>query len=159
MMDAVRELTPSLGTQRACEVLSVPRSTYYYGRADQEPKTAKARPRSPRALTDSERKQVLDALHSKQFVDLAPGEVRSKLLDEGVVLCSERTMYRILEAEHEVRERRNQLRHPAYAKPELLATGSNQVWSWDLTKLRGPIKWTYYYLYVLLDIFSRYVVG
>ena len=95
----------------------------------------------------------------KRFVDKAPVEMWATLLDEGTYYCSTRTMYRILAAHGEVRERRNQLRHPNYRKPELLAEGPNQVWSWDITKLRGPVKWTYYYLYVILDIFSRYVTG
>jgi len=102
---------------------------------------------------------VLDALHSERFVDKAPAEVYATLLDEGTFLCSVRTMYRILAEASEVRERRNQLRHPRYEKPELLAIQPNQVWSWDITKLKGPQKWTYFYLYVILDIFSRYVVG
>jgi len=102
---------------------------------------------------------VLEVLHEPRFCDLAPSEVYATLLDEKRYLCSERTMYRILEANQEVRERRDQLRHPAYAKPELLATAPNQLWSWDITKLLGPAKWTYFYLYVILDVFSRYVVG
>jgi putative transposase len=102
---------------------------------------------------------VLEVLHSERFVDVAPKEVFATLLDERVYLCSWRTMYRILARANEVRERRNQLRHPAYTKPELLATKPNEVWSWDITKLLGPAKWTYFYLYVILDIFSRYVVG
>lgn len=102
---------------------------------------------------------MLNQLHSKRFIDQSPGEVFATLLDDGKYLCSERTMYRILESVNEVKERRNQLRHPKYKKPELLATGQNQVWSWDITKLKGPVKWTYYYLYVLMDIFSRYIVG
>jgi len=102
---------------------------------------------------------VLGVLHSEKFVDKAPQEVYAALLDEGQYVCSIRTMYRLLEASQEVKERRNQLRHPAYQKPELLATAPNQVWSWDITKLLGAVKWTYFYLYVILDIFSRYVVG
>jgi len=102
---------------------------------------------------------VLDVLHSERFVDAAPHQIYAALLDEKRYLCSVRTMYRILESEHEVRERRNQCRRPAYTKPELLATGPNQVWSWDITKLKGPVKWSYFYLYVILDIFSRYVIG
>ena len=98
-------------------------------------------------------------LHEPRFVDRAPAQARAQLLDKGRYLCSERTLYRILEAHQEVREHRDQLRHPVYRKPELLATAPNQVWSWDITKLFGPVKWTYYYLYVLLDIFSRYVTG
>ena len=127
------------------------------------------RPAPPLALADEERKGILDTLHEERFVDQAPREVYSALLDEGIYLCSVRTMYlsacghaqagRILEENEEVRERRNQLRHPNYKKPEILATAPNQVWSWDITKLKGPVKWTYYYLYVILDIFSRYVVG
>jgi putative transposase len=98
-------------------------------------------------------------LHEPRFVDLAPAEVYATLLDEGLYLCSERTMYRVLAANQEVRERRNQLRHPPYAAPELLARRPNELWSWDITKLLGPAKWTYFYLYVMLDVFSRYVVG
>lgn len=113
----------------------------------------------PRALSEQERQAVLAQLHSDRFVDQAPAEVYATLLDEGSYLCSVRTMYRILEAEQEVKERRNQLRHPRYTKPELLATAPNQVWSWDITKLLGPAKWSYFYLYVIVDIFSRMVVG
>ena len=102
---------------------------------------------------------MLAELRSPRFVDLSPAEVYATLLDENRYLASERTMYRILSAHREVRERRDQLRHPQYAKPELLATGPRQVWSWDITKLRGPVKWSYYHLYVILDVFSRYVVG
>lgn len=108
---------------------------------------------------DEERRQVLEVLHEERFVDKTPREVYAALLDQGVYHCSVSTMYRILRAVNEVRERRNQRRHPNYTKPELLATGPNQVWSWDITKLRGPGKWDYYYLYVILDVFSRYVVG
>ena len=102
---------------------------------------------------------MLEQLHTPRFVDLAPGEVYATLLDEGRYLCSERTMYRLLAAHAEVRERRDQLRHPVYAAPELLARRPNELWSWDITKLLGPAKWTYFYLYVMLDVFSRYVVG
>jgi putative transposase len=110
-------------------------------------------------LPPAERQRVLAILHDERFADLPPAEVYATLLDEGKYVCSVRTMYRILHAHAEVRERRRQLRHPQYQAPELLATAPNQVWSWDITKLRGPVKWTYYYLYVLLDVFSRYVVG
>jgi putative transposase len=106
-----------------------------------------------------EKAAVLDVLHEPRFVDLAPAEVYAGLLDEGRYLCSERTMYRVLAENREVRERRNQLRHPHYTPPELLATRPNELWSWDITKLLGPVKWTYYYLYVILDVFSRYTVG
>ncbi len=102
---------------------------------------------------------MLDCLREPRFVDLAPAEIYATLLDEGTYQCSIRTMYRILAEHGAVRERRNQLRHPVYQKPELLAEAPNQVWSWDITKLMGPAKWSYFYLYVILDIFSRRVVG
>jgi putative transposase len=117
------------------------------------------RPRPPRALSPGEETDILAALHLERFVDRAPASIVATLLDEGTFLCSVRTMYRLLARHGEVRERRDQLRHPAYAVPELLATGPNQVWTWDITKLRGPAKWTCFHLYVILDIFSRYVVG
>ena len=120
---------------------------------------APSRPSPARRLPDSERQEVLGVLRSKRFVDKAPPEIFATLLDEKKHLCSVRTMYRILDEHGEVKERRNQLRHPNYTKPELLATAANQVWSWDITKLKGPAKWNYFYLYVILDIFSRYVVG
>jgi putative transposase len=119
----------------------------------------KERSAPPRSLDAQERQQVLDVLHEERFVDKAPAEVYATLLDEGIYLCSIRTMYRILAGESEVRERRDQARHPDYKKPELLATGPNQVWSWDITKLKGPVKWSYFYLYVIMDIYSRCVVG
>jgi len=114
---------------------------------------------SPRALPLAEKEIVRQELNSERFSDQAPREVFATLLDEGTYLCSWRTMYRILDENKEVRERRNQLRHPNYTKPELLATKPNQLWSWDITKLLGPTKWTYYYLYNILDVFSRYSVG
>jgi putative transposase len=147
-----------IGTSAACEALDIPRSTLYRHRKAAHA-TKKERPTSARALSPAERSAVLDVLHSERFVDKSPGEVVATLLDEEKYLCSERTMYRILASEDEVRERRDQLRHPKYKKPELLAMGANQVWSWDITKLKGPVKWTYFYLYVILDIYSRYVVG
>jgi putative transposase len=117
------------------------------------------RPAPARALSEPERAAVLGELHSPRFLDASPAAVYATLLDEGTYLASQRTMYRILAASAEVRERRDQLRHPAYARPELLATGPNELWSWDISKLRGPVKWTYYQLYVILDVFSRYVPG
>ena len=102
---------------------------------------------------------MLETLDSVRFRDQAPAQVHSTLLDEGTYLCSPRTMYRLLAAAGEVKERRDQVRRPRYAAPELLATQPNEVWSWDITKLLGPVKWPYFYLYVILDIFSRYVVG
>jgi len=143
----------------ACAALAVSRATVYRRRRAETCEEARPRSPSPRRLADGEREAVLDALHSDRFIDTAPAEVFATLLDEGVYLCSERTMYRILEAAAETGERRNQRKHPEYKKPELLATSPNEVWSWDITKLKGPAKWAYYHLYVIIDIYSRYVVG
>lgn len=143
----------------ACAAAGMPRATFYRRRRPNGETARKRRPAPPRALSDAERQRVLAVLHQPRFVDKAPRQVFAALLDEGIYLCSISTMYRILKANDEVRERRNIARHPQYKKPELLATGPNQVWSWDITKLKGPVKWTYYYLYVILDIFSRHVVG
>ena len=156
-MATVTEIGPQLGIAPTCRALAVPRATYYRRR---RPRSAAPRRRpSPRALSAAERAEVLAVLHEPRFVDLAPAEVYATLLDEGQYLCSERTMYRVLAEHQEVRERRNQLRHPHYTAPELLARRPNELWSWDITKLLGPSKWTYFYLYVMLDVFSRYVVG
>jgi len=145
----------------ACAALGVSRAAVYRRRAKRDLPSSAPRPRPPsiRALAAGERRTVLDLLREPRFVDLAPAEVYATLLDEGVYHCSIRTMYRVLAEHDEVRERRDQLRHPVYQKPELLAQAPNQVWSWDITKLMGPAKWTYFYLYVILDIFSRRVVG
>jgi putative transposase len=156
MINLVKETAPLLGIVLTCVVLGLARATFYRRLA---PKKVREWKTPARALSSGERKDVLEILHEPRFADLAPGEIYATLLDEGKRLCSERTMYRILDANQEVRERRNQLRHPKYAAPELLATGPNQLWSWDITKLLGPAKWTYFYLYVILDVFSRYVVG
>jgi putative transposase len=157
LMATTEKLSGDIGVAPACESMRVARSTLYYQR--REAQETKARPKPARALSDSERQKVLDELHCDRFVDKSPGQIWATLLDEGIYLCSERTMYRILADNEEVKERRNQLKHPEYSKPELLAEGPNEVWSWDITKLRGPVKWTYFYLYVILDIFSRYTVG
>jgi putative transposase len=158
-MAAAEELSGRIGqTTEACEALGVSRSSLYRMRQPNV-SCSNRRPRPHRALDETERERVLRVLHSKRFVDKAPAAVWATLLDEEIYYCSIRTMYRILSAHGEVRERRNQLRHPNYRRPELLAEAPNQVWSWDITKLRGPVKWTYYYLYVILDIFSRYVAG
>ncbi len=141
----------------ACVMLAVARATYYRRLAPGPLPRRRSAP--PRALSADERRGVLDVLHEPRFVDLAPAEVYATLLDEGRYLCSERTMYRVLAANQEVRERRDQLRHADHPRPELLATRPNELWSWDITKLLGPQKWTYFYLYVILDVFSRYVVG
>jgi putative transposase len=139
--------------------LGLSRAVVYRRRNPAEPKAKRARPRPARALDQCERQEVLDTLHAKRFCDQSPVNVYATLLEEDRYLCSPRTMYRILADSKEVRERRNQLRHPRYHRPELVATGPNQVWSWDITKVKGPVKWTYYHLYVMLDLFSRYVVG
>ena len=160
-MEAVEVLTLEVGTRPACTAMGIPPATVYRYRArrNEPPLPFRKRPSPRRALASEEQQQVLDVLHSEEYMDKAPQEVYAAILDEGRYLCSVRTMYRILAANQEIQERRNQLRHPVYAKPELLATAPNQVWSWDITKLLGPVKWTYFYLYVILDIFSRYVVG
>ncbi len=162
MIALVEERHTRVGVAPLCDALGLARATFYRRRGSPPPGPSDHRPRRPprHALTAADREQVLAVLHDERFVDLPPAQVWAQLLDAGQVPpCSIRTMYRVLAAHAEVRERRNQLRHPTYRKPELLATGPNQVWSWDITKLLGPVKWTYYYLYVLLDIFSRYVVG
>ncbi len=160
-MDAALTLSSDIGIKPACESLDIPRSRFYrvQTRKNTPSVEPKKRPSPARALSPEERQEVIDILHSDRFVDKAPHEVYGTLLDEGEYHCSIRTMYRILNDKTEVKERRNQLSHPVYQKPELLATAPNQVWSWDITKLLGPAKWTYFYLYVILDIFSRYVVG
>ena len=157
MIRTVADHKDRLGVAPTCEAMGLARASYY---RHQHPAPVRTAPRStPRALSAAERHSALAVLHEPRFVDLAPAQVYTRLLDEDRYLCSERTLYRILEENQQVRERRNQLRHPVYQKPELLATAPNQVWSWDITKLLGPVKWTYFYLYVLLDIFSRYVTG
>jgi putative transposase len=150
-----------MGAEPACRQLGVPRSSYYRSkRPKPEPAGAKPLPNKPaRALSEPERSEVRLLLNSDRFCDASPRQVYATLLDEGRYVCHWRTMYRILGEHDEIRERRNQLRHPRYKKPELLARGPNELWSWDITKLRGPQKWTYYYLYVIMDVYSRYVVG
>ncbi len=155
-MTAVEEAAVTLGTAPACRASGVPRASLYRGRRPAA--VVRPRPVPPRALEPIERQTVLDLLHTR-FIDQAPAQVHAALLDEGTDVCSPRTMYRLLDAAHEIKERRDQVRRPHYAAPELLATHANEVWSWDITKLLGPAKWTYFYLYVILDIFSRYVVG
>jgi len=166
-MDAVTHLAPTVGVVAACDSLGVARASFYRQRPvlgplaspTPEPVLPAERPAPARSLSGAERTSVLAVLHEERFQDRSPAAVQATLLDEGQYFCSVRTMYRILQAEGESRERRDQLVHPAYQKPELLATAPNQLWSWDITKLRGPVKWTYFYLYVILDVFSRYVAG
>ena len=151
MRQATLNLAPKMGVVRACQVLGVPRASLYRHRSGvQKPQQnpLKDRHLPTRALNAHERTEVLEVLNSERFVDASPRQVWAKLLDEGTYLCSWRSMYRILKAHDQVRERRNQLTHPTYQKPELLAQEPNQLWSWDITKLRGPVKWTYFYLYV-----------
>jgi putative transposase len=157
--DAVRELTPLVGTKAACALVGRARATHYRAcRPDpRRPRPARAAPVNK--LTDDERAQVLDVLRHPQFVDKAPAQVWATLLDEGSYLCSESTMYRLLREHGELRERRAQAAHPAKVKPELVATAPGQVFTWDITKLKGPARGEYYQLYVMLDIFSRYAVG
>ena len=148
------------GIDNVCRYLGFPRSTYY--RHMVSPKTEKIkkeRPKPANALSEKEKKDVIEILNSEKYVDETPYVVYTRLLDKGIYKCSIRTMYRLLGIYGEVFERRNQLKHPEYKKPELLATIPNQVWSWDITKLKGPVKWTYYQLYVIMDIFSRFIVG
>jgi Transposase and inactivated derivatives len=156
----VEELTPIIGTRPACRAVGASVATIYRRRRPPQPRRTRPRPTPDRALSEPERERVLEVLHSERFVDVSPEETYATLLDEGTYLCSTRTMYRILAARHGgVRERRDQLTHPAYAKPELLAERPNELWSWDVSKLKGPAKWTWFYLYVILDVFSRYIVG
>jgi putative transposase len=156
-MSAAAEVMPKTGITPILLALGLSVATFYRRKNPTRP--TPPRPTPPRALSPAEREAVLEELHGERFVDRAPAEVVHTLLDENRYLCSERTMYRILADHDEVRERRNQLRHPAYAKPELVATAPNQVWSWDITKLKTLEKFVYLHLYVILDIFSRYVVG
>jgi len=156
-MRSCDQLGEAVGKAQACRAFGVPRCSLYRWQAP--PSGPTQRPRPSWSLSEAEQQEVKDVLHSKRFVDQAPREVWAQLLDEKRYLCSVSTMYRILRESDEMRERRNQLRHPTYHKPELLATAPNQVWSWDITKLLGPVKWSYFYLYVILDIFSRYVIG
>lgn len=176
-MQTISDLSPEHGVRPLCHALGVAPATYYRYRkvraracsdacsdacSPASPARPAARPvkrSSSRALSGAERERVLAVLHEPRFVDLAPAEIYATLLDEGTYLCSERTMYRILAAEGEVRERRRQRQHPVYQAPELLATKPNELWSWDITKLKGPAKWNYFNLYVVLDVFSRFVVG
>ncbi len=159
MMDHAHALASQVGATRACQVITIPRSSWYRGQRPGVSSPPSLRPRPPRALNEAQQLEVRDLLNRPRFCDQAPRQVWARLLDEGRYLCSWRTMYRILDAFAQVKERRHQRRHPAYTKPELMATAPNQVWTWDISKLRGPAKGVYFYLYVVLDLFARYVVG
>ncbi len=156
-MRLVDDRPDMLTVSQACASLELARSTYYRTKTGQEDREEERR--SHRRLSDLERQRVLDTMVSERFCDQSVRQVWAELVDEETYLCSVRTMYRILKENKAVRERRNQLRHPEYRRPELLATGPNQLWSWDITKLKGPRKWSYFYLYDIMDVYSRKVVG
>lgn len=158
MINMALETCEKYGVTEACKAFGVSRAVLYRQRNPKPSQNTEIK-KNHRCLTDAEEQTVLNILTNSRFMDDSVPEVYATLLDENTYLCSQRTMYRILERNQAVRERRDQLRHPEYTKPELLATGPNQVWSWDITKLKGPQKWSYYYLYVIMDIYSRYVVG
>jgi putative transposase len=159
--EAIAELTPLVGVRAACRATGRPQANHYrrHRKSPKPPRPAREPVAQPRALSPTERAQVRALLNSEEHVDKAPAAVYHELLDEGLYLCSISTMYRILREHGEVKERRAQATHPPRVKPELVAEAPNRVWSWDITKLHGPAKWTYYYLYVILDIYSRCVVG
>jgi putative transposase len=156
-MNITKSLAQEVGVRPACNALDVSRAGFYRWRHPREKELSCHI--SPLALSFEKRNEVLDILHADRFIDKAPQEIYATLLDEKSYLCSVRTMYRILEKEGELKERRKQVSRPQYTKPEILARAPNEAWSWDITKLKGPVKWTYFYLYVILDIYSRYVVG
>lgn len=158
-MSAVLEHHGRLPLMPLCEALGVSRATVGRRLTPPAPRGAPRRRPGARALGDGEKRRVVEALCAERFVDRSPAEVLYTLLDEGEYLCSERTMYRVLAERSAVAERRAQRSHPQHARPELIATAPNEVWSWDVTKLRMTMKWAYLYLYVLLDLFSRYAVG
>jgi len=161
MIEATCELVAEMGVRAACTGMGLQRGSYYRARreARQEQHTVRRPRRSPLALSESEREAVVDVLHSPEYVDVAPRTAYAMLLDAGIFLASVSTFYRILRSCSGTRGRRDELAHPAYAKPELLAQRPCEVWSWDITKLKGPVKSAHFHLYVILDIFSRYVVG
>jgi putative transposase len=152
----ITEHSLALGVGSLCKALGEPRSSYY--RSQCVPKPLKERTRSTRRLTEGEERKILSVLNSERFADMAPGEVFATLLDEGSYYCSERTMYRILKR-HNQNTQRRQAQPRNYNRPELLATRPNELWSWDITKLKGPVKWTYFYLYKIIDVYSRFIVG
>ena len=159
MIQSTEALAQTVPVTRACKALGYPRSSLYRSRQPKPANKQRNRPTPSRALSELERTKVRDLLNDERFQDNSPHQVYATLLDEGAYHCSVSTMYRILRQHNEVRERRNQRRHPVYTRPELLATQPNELWSWDITKLRGPVTWQLFYLYVVLDVFSRYVVG
>ena len=159
MIATVEETAHKMPVTVACQALEFPRSSLYRSRKPRPKKARQSRPTPPRALSQVEKAKVHEVLNSERFQDQAPHQVYGRLLDEGTYLCSISTMYRLLRQHDQVQERRNQRQHPNNTRPELLTTKPNQLWSWDITKLRGPVNWSYFYLYVILDIFSRYITG
>jgi putative transposase len=159
--DAIAELTPVVGVRAACVAVGEPRARHYrrHRLSPPPPRPERVVTPQPRALSQVERKEIRRVLNSTEHTDEAPATVYAKLLDDGVYLGSVATMYRVLRQHGEVGDRRRHATHPARVKPELVATKPNQVYSWDITKLHGPAKWTYYYLYSIIDIYSRYVPG
>ena len=158
MKEMVTQLRPIVGTTAACRHVGLSRASYYRSRRP-APARPKRRRKSARRLSDAKRAEIRAVLNSERFMDMPPRQIWATLLDEGIYLCHWRTMYRILRENKEIRERRNQRTHPPYTKPELLACAPNELWTWDITTLRGPAKGVYFKLYVILDVFSRYVVG
>ena len=157
---SIDELKDEVGAKAACEYLGFPRASYYQNTHNYERKRNLSLPKvQPRALSERERGAIIEVCDSERFCDLPPAEIYATLLDEGTYLGSISTIYRVLHSENQVKERRNQASHPSRKRPELMATKPNSAWSWDITKVHGPKKWAYFYLYVLLDIYSRYVVG
>jgi putative transposase len=159
MIPVTVSLSENVGIKASCDAMAIPRATFYRHQKKDTVVEYCKRPAPPLALSPAERQAILDVSHEQRFWDATPYQMYATLLDEGRYLGSIRTIYRILSANDEVRERRKQVSRPRYKKPELLATAPNEVWSWDITKLKGPAKWNYFHLYVILDIFSRYVVG
>jgi putative transposase len=158
---AVAELAPLVGVRAGCAAVGEAQARWYrrHRQSPPPPKPERVPAGQPRALSEVERKELRRVLNSPEHVDEAPATVYARLLDDGLYLGSGSTMYRLLRDHDEVHERRRQASHPAAKKPELLAKGPNEVYSWDITKLLGPVKWTWFYLYVIIDIFSRYVPG
>lgn len=155
---AIDKLAPVIKRRPACELVGRSRASHYRHRQPPVLGPPRPRPRSARALTNAETDALLEALNDERFCDKAPAQIWATLLDEGTYLASISTMYRLLRAHHQVRERRAIARHPAQVKPELVATAPNQVWSWDITKLAGPHKWNWFHLYVIIDVYSRLVI-
>jgi putative transposase len=162
-MQAAEEAAKERGVAPVLCALGLSRATFYRGRSpeqvEQTERKKRACPVPERRLSEEEREIVRQTLYSDRFMDQTPSEVYAALLDEGAYLCSIRTMYRILQEEGASQRRTRERKHGQYEKPELLATQPNQLWSWDITRLKGPRSWTYFYLYVIMDVFSRYVVG